>query len=65
MEQHRIKELCAALLITKDDVELHKISEELQAAIHEHVEVIRRKLLEVPAARHDLLVINSDHKKAA
>ncbi len=47
--EKRIRELCAKLVDADDPESAQDISFELQAAIHEHVESIRRKLLQVPA----------------
>ena len=45
-----ILHLCQQLLDETDPVKMQDLSAELQIAIHEHVEGIRRQLLAVPAA---------------
>jgi hypothetical protein len=43
--QHRIRELCEQLLATESAEQVQPIAEELQAAIHEHVENLRVSLV--------------------
>ena len=51
--EKRIQELCLKLMATDDPQVLQQISRELQKAIHEHIEHLRRQLLDVPALRPD------------
>jgi len=48
--KERIKDLCAELSSSSDPERLQDISSELQLAIHEHIEDLRQRLLDVPAA---------------
>lgn len=43
--EQQIKALCSKLMHTDDPAEIQSISDELQKAIHEHIEVLRLKLL--------------------
>ncbi len=51
--EERIQELCLKLMGTDDPQALQQISLELQEAIHQHIEHLRRQLLEVPALHPD------------
>ena len=48
--KERIKDLCVELSNSHDPDRVRDISSELQLAIHEHIENIRKRLLAIPAA---------------
>jgi len=48
--RERIKDLCAELSSSSDPDRVKDISSQLQLAIHEHIEDLRARLLDVPAA---------------
>jgi hypothetical protein len=49
--KERIKDLCVELSTSNDLLRVQDLSTELQLAIHEHIEDLRQRLLEIPAAR--------------
>ena len=48
--EDRIKELCIQLLTAHEDAAVQAIASELQRAIHDHIEILRQQLLEIPSA---------------
>ena len=47
--EERIRSLSDAIIACKDEGELLTLTQQLQTAIHEHVEALRGQLLKVPA----------------
>lgn len=47
--EERVRDLSEAIIASEDEAEVLKLTRELQAVIHEHVEQLRAKLLEIPA----------------
>jgi hypothetical protein len=41
----RIKSLCQRMLISENPEEVHALASDLQAAIHEHIEALRLKII--------------------
>lgn len=61
VEQNRIKQLCTQMLSAEDEAEIRRLSAELQTAIHEQIESLRRKVVEIPAERGSF-VVGEDEK---
>jgi len=47
--ESRIRELSQAIILATEESEVLVLTHELQATIHEHIEYLRAKLLQVPA----------------
>jgi hypothetical protein len=47
--EERIRLLSEAILASEDEVKVVELTRELQTVIHEHIEELRAKLLEIPA----------------
>ncbi len=47
--ENTINTLCTQLLASKDPATVQRLANELQAAIHSHIEDLRQSLLKVPA----------------
>lgn len=47
--EEEVRMLCGQLLDAEDPSAVQAISQKLQSAIHEHIEELRSKVLEIPA----------------
>ena len=47
--EERIRTLSEAIIACKDETQLVTLTQDLQNAIHEHIEALRGQLLKVPA----------------
>jgi len=47
--EERVRALSEAIIASEDEVKVLELTRELQVIIHEHIEQLRAKLLEVPA----------------
>ena len=47
--EERVRTLSEAIIASDDEVKVLELTRELQTVIHEHIEDLRAKLLEVPA----------------
>jgi len=47
--EERVRSLSEAIIASEDEVQVLELTRELQAVIHEHIEQLRAKLLEIPA----------------
>ena len=48
--EDRIRDLCANAVASQDSPELHEVFEQLRAALHEHIERLRKSSTEPPVA---------------
>jgi len=47
--EERVRVLSEAIIASEDEVKVLELTRELQTVIHEHIEHLRAKLLEIPA----------------
>jgi len=47
--EDRVRSLSEAIIVCQDEAQLVTLTQELQSAIHEHIEALRGQLLKVPA----------------
>lgn len=47
--EERVRSLSEAIIASQDEAKVLELTRELQVVIHDHIEQLRAKLLEVPA----------------